>query len=136
MLVFQLPTLPEAFLRAGNWRPLSAGLRISSAPGTFSDQDLGCYREAWSQPGALKAMVNWYRAALRIPPKPLQDRRVHVPTLLIWGAKDRFLGEEMAQPSLDLCDSGRLLKFPAATHWVQHERPEEVNQALLAFLSE
>ena len=63
-----------------------------------------------------------------------EDLRVRAPTLLIWGAEDKFLGREMAQPSLDLCDDGRLVFIEEATHWVQHEEPDRVNDLIVDFL--
>ncbi len=81
-------------------------------------------------------MIHWYRAALRHPPEPPADPRVTVPTLLIWGACDRFLGPGLAEASLAFCERGRLEPITDATHWVQHEEPERVNRALLRFLAE
>ena len=62
--------------------------------------------------------------------------RIHVQTLLIWGARDCFLGRQMAQPSIDLCDNGRLEMIKKASHWVQHEEPERVNQLILDFIAD
>ena len=59
---------------------------------------------------------------------------IRAATLMIWGAKDEFLGREMAQPSLDLCDDGRLVFIEEATHWVQHEEPDRVNDLIVDFL--
>jgi pimeloyl-ACP methyl ester carboxylesterase len=132
---FQLPWLPELLIKAGNWRAGVQALRRSSRPGTFTGQDLDRYRQAWSQPGALTAMLNWYRAILQARPEPLSSPRIVVPTLLIWGAQDAFLGREMAQPSIELCRNGRLVFIEEATHWVQHEEPERVNALLIGFLS-
>ena len=81
-------------------------------------------------------MVNWYRALFWASPTLPEDVRVRIPTLLIWGAKDKFLGREMAQPSLDLCDDGRLVFIEEATHWVQHEEPDRVNDLIVDFLGE
>ena len=53
-------------------------------------------------------MIHWYRAALRHPPESPADPRVTVPTLLIWGARDRFLGPGLAKSSLAFCERGRL----------------------------
>jgi pimeloyl-ACP methyl ester carboxylesterase len=131
---FQIPWLPEAMFRRGNWRGLTEALRESSRPETFTDADLERYRSAWSEPGAMTAMIHWYRAAMRNQPAPPPDTRVHVPTMMIWGTKDRFLDRGLAQPSLDQCDRGRLEMFEEATHWVQHEVPERVNRFLLDFL--
>ena len=68
---FQIPHLPELFSRAGNWRFL-----IGAMPGYWPEEQQNRYREAWSQPGAITAMINWYRAAsrrsksARSPPQP------------------------------------------------------------------
>jgi pimeloyl-ACP methyl ester carboxylesterase len=59
---FQLPGLPEAHLKRGNWRPLCRALQKTNRPGIFTENDLDEYRRAWSEPGAIKAMINWYRA--------------------------------------------------------------------------
>ena len=112
---------------------LIRGLRKSSRPGTFTDEDLDRYREAWSRPGAFTAMVNWYRAAVRSQPAIPADV-VHVPTLVLWGAKDRFIRRKYAEKSVALCDDGRLEVFDDATHWVQHEEAGRVNERLVAFL--
>ncbi|SFD93174.1 alpha/beta fold hydrolase [Spirosoma endophyticum] len=127
---FQLPWLPETLSRLGNWAMLVRTLRKSSRPGTFSNADLQQYKAAWSQPGAFTAMVNWYRAALQKPPSRRSDIRITVPTLLIWGVRDQFLKREMAQLSIDLCDNGRIVFIENATHWVQHEEAERVNELI------
>lgn len=127
---FQLPWLPEAMCRFGDWVMLVRTLRNSSLPGAFSESDFRQYRAAWAQPGAFTAMINWYRAALQ---KPLMRRpsiRITVPTLLVWGARDQFLKQDMAQLSIDLCDNGRIVFFENATHWVQHEEAERVNELI------
>ncbi len=136
ILCFQLPCLPERMARLGNWRMLVRGLERSSRPGTFHEADFEVYRRAWSQPGAMRSMINWYRALMRYPLRGSSETRIRSPMLFIWGAKDRFLGTEMAQPSLDLCDAGRLVLIDEATHWVQHEESRRVNDLLLGFLSE
>jgi pimeloyl-ACP methyl ester carboxylesterase len=79
-------------------------------------------------------MLNWYRAVMQKSSAPPANPRITVPTLLIWGAQDRFLGRELAQPSIDLCDEGRLVFFEEATHWVQHEEADRVNELIDAFL--
>ncbi|GAB3509186.1 epoxide hydrolase EphM [Spirosoma knui] len=133
---FQIPVLPELLSRIGHWRLLTRTLTSTSRRGTFIEADLDQYRDAWSQPGAFTAMVNWYRATIQHPPKRSTRIRITVPTLLIWGARDTFLKRDMAQPSIDLCDNGRIVFFEKATHWVQHEESSQVNQLLISFLAE
>lgn len=133
MMFFQIPWLPEAMISLLNTKAFARALQQTSRPGTFTEVDLAEYRKAWSQPGALTGMINWYRAVVQKPPKA-PDPRVRVPTLVLWGKKDRFLKHEMAQASIELCEDGRLMYFDDVTHWIQHEEPERVNQLLGEFL--
>ncbi|WP_262273440.1 alpha/beta fold hydrolase [Microvirga yunnanensis] len=129
---FQIPRLPEAMLSANGHRSLKDALRRTSRPGTFSDKDLARYETAWSRPGALTAMLNWYRA---LPFRPdMKDPAVLPPTLVVWGTGDRFLERGLAEASLALCRSGSVRWIETATHWVQHEEPDAVNAALADFL--
>jgi pimeloyl-ACP methyl ester carboxylesterase len=127
---FQIPFLPEKLLNWQKGKLLARILRSSSAPGTFSDADLEQYYTAWSQPGAVQSMINWYRAALQAPSARRSSIRVTVPTLLIWGVRDQFLKRDMAQASIDLCDKGRVVFLPT-THWVQHEEGERVVELIV-----
>jgi len=131
---FQLPWLPEAAMRANDWRGATRAMRASGKIHTFKNEDIKKYKEAWSQPGAMTAMINWYRAAARYQIRMPKDPRVKVPTLMLWGTKDAALTHRMARPSMDYCDDGKLLFFPEATHWVQHEEADEVNRHLLQFI--
>ena len=129
VLAFQLPRLPEAVASAGNWRIVTRMLRDTSLPGTFGEEDLRRYRRAWNRGGAFEAMVNWYRAIVRDRPEPARTE-VEVPTLVIWGAGDRFLRKSMAGRSVDHCTDGRLITIREATHWVVHEEPHRVADAI------
>ncbi len=133
IFLFQLPWLPEMRLRRRDWQIAVRALQRTARPGTFSDEDMEAYREAWRRPGAARAMIHWYRAAMRRPPRRVPDPRVRVPTLIVWGARDRFLGREMVEPSLELCEQGRAEVIEEATHWIQHEEPARVNRLLLEF---
>lgn len=132
---FQLPRLPEAVSRANNWRLAAGAMQSSSLPGTFTAEDIDAYRMAWSQPGAYTAMLNWYRAAVRNPALERPGKQVTVPTTIIWGAKDRFLGAVMAEESAALCDQAELILLEGNTHWVQHEAAATVNEILIARFS-
>lgn len=130
--LFQIPGLPERRLTADHGRILRKALATTSRPGTFSEGDLDRYAEAWLQPGAMRAMLNWYRALARLPRDP--PPQVAMPTLILWGMQDHALQSGLAEASLGLCDEGRIIWHPRATHWLPHEEPEAVNAALLAFL--
>jgi len=135
IFAFQVPWLPEYFLRRNDWRNAVRVLRGSGKIHTFTNDDIVEYKKAWSQPGAMIAMLNWYRAAARHLPKLLKDRQVKVPTLMLWGMNDVALSHRMARLSMDYCEDGKLVFFEEATHWVQHDEAEAVNQFLIEFLS-
>jgi pimeloyl-ACP methyl ester carboxylesterase len=132
MFFFQLPWLPEALFSAFNFRVGARSLLRSSRPGTFSAEDLAQYRTAWSQPGSLTAMINWYRALFRTRIK-FQNKIVRVPTRILWGERDDFLLTEMAHESLRYCTNAELFTFANATHWLQHEEPARVSDLLIDF---
>src|SRR5215217_4691096 len=68
ILAFQAPWLPERLLAAGDFQALRRALRQQpSRPGAFTAQDIDRYVAAAAQPGALRAAINYYRAAVRAP---------------------------------------------------------------------
>jgi pimeloyl-ACP methyl ester carboxylesterase len=131
--LFQMPFLPERRMRKNNWDIGKRMLQKTSRKGTFAEADLALYREAWSQPGATTGMFNYYRAAFRSRPARVRRSRVTMPTLIIWGERDKFLCRELARQSCERCDRAQLVFIEEATHWVQHEEPARVNQLLLKF---
>ena len=130
---FQVRWLPEAGLRAANYLALRQALRLTSRSGTFSQVELELYQEAWAQPGALTGMLNWYHA-LRLKRRS-ELKLIRSPTVNVWGKKDPALSPHPASESLALCAQGRIEWLPGATHWLHHEEPERVNNALVTFLS-
>jgi pimeloyl-ACP methyl ester carboxylesterase len=64
------------------------------------------------------------------------DLRIHVPTLILWGERDIALVPEHAQASAALCDDARVVMFPAASHFVQHDEPAAVTAELLDFFNQ
>lgn len=133
VLFFQLPRVPEWFLRRNGYGGLERALRDSSADGTFSDEDIALYRRSWEHDGALTGMLNWYRAAVRYRDRPPRER-VDQPTLIVWGDGDAALVPELAPRSVQYCADGRLERFPGRTHWLHHEAPTEVAELLLDHL--
>jgi pimeloyl-ACP methyl ester carboxylesterase len=128
---FQLPLLPELSLCAGNFAVLRRTLIRTSRKDAFCTADWPTYRAAWAQPGALGAMLNWYRALRHMPPT-----RIHAPVRVIWGDRDRFLNRGLAEAGLALCDRSEVFHLRDATHWVQHEAVDAVNRLLIEFLEQ
>lgn len=133
MHFFRIPRLPERLLSRHDFRGLARVLTKSSRPGAFSDAELALYREAWRRPGALTAMLDWYRALMRSRSRIHAGARIPMPALLLWGVQDEALGIEMAAPSIALCDQGELQRIEGAGHWVLHEEGVDVSRRILAF---
>jgi epoxide hydrolase 4 len=138
ILGFQLPWLPERLLRQRRFAALRGPLEHDARAGAFSPADIDRYVEAWSQPGALSAMLGYYRATIRarLGRESEQLAPVTAPTLVIWGERDRHLGAELAEPhAADVPNLERVVRIPTASHWVAHDEPELVSQLLIEFFT-
>jgi epoxide hydrolase 4 len=133
---FELPGLPESVVQADRWHFFRHFLR--DADPAYTPEEMDRYVEAWSQPGAAAAMINYYRAAVRQSPKKTeaQIRPISAPTLVIWGERDRYLGPELAEPDRDdVPNLDRVERLPDASHWVHHDEAERVTQLLAGFFA-
>jgi len=103
--------------------------------GVVSDEDMVLYKEAWGQPGALTGMVNWYRANLKDSqlevPEPVT---VDVPTLVLWGLADTALLPGNIDGLDEYVSDLTLHTFDGVSHWIAHEIPETVSDAIDAFV--
>lgn len=140
MFFFQIPALPEFLLRLNDYAILKKGLRNTpSNRNTFTEEDIKEYERAWSEPFALTAMVNYYRANFfkRFFAKSATPAKIKVPTLFIYGEKDFAILPETVENVGQMIDAPfSEFRIPSAGHWVQQEAKDEVNDALLEFLAE
>jgi pimeloyl-ACP methyl ester carboxylesterase len=152
MLMFRSPQA-EAMLAADNFALLvQIVLEPLLASGAMTEADKVEYLKAWSQPGALTGGLNYYRANRTGPPVPQEMEAaigasgtllpqwteaqmiVRVPTLVIWGEQDQALtvknldGLERYVPEL------KVKRIADASHWVVHEKREEVNAHIREFI--
>jgi epoxide hydrolase 4 len=135
-LFFAIPGVPERVVRERNWDFLRRFLRDARPP--YTQQELARYVEAWSQPGAASGMIDYYRAAVREPPKRAAAaiRAISAPTLVIWGQEDRYLGPALAEPEHDdVPNLEAVERVPDASHWVHHDQANRVNQLLIDFFA-
>lgn len=136
LLLFQIPRLAEFVLSARNHAALRRMFRHT--PGSaraYTDEDVAYYIDAMSQPGALTAALNYYRANRRRDAIELArsaETRAH--TLVIWGDRDPALHESNLEGLVRVAPKVRVHEIRSAGHWVHNEAPNEVNRVLLAFL--
>nr|WP_294171214.1 alpha/beta fold hydrolase [uncultured Sphingomonas sp.] len=109
-------------------------------------QERAQYIAEWSRPGALTAMLNWYRAShIHVPPPfltvPVPDwvlgafPTVRNPALVVWGMRDEALLPLQLDGLDRLVEDLRIVRIPDAGHFVPWEKPEAVAAALGPFLA-
>jgi pimeloyl-ACP methyl ester carboxylesterase len=129
-LFFQPPAFPELAMRAFRYRMLRRAL---ARLGAFTAEEIERYVEAWSQPGALQAMSNYYRAAARRKGMRGVMRPITAPTLMIWGDRDPFFTTGTIRDFGEYVPNLRIEHIPNAGHFVQTDAAERVNELMVEF---
>jgi pimeloyl-ACP methyl ester carboxylesterase len=139
VFLFQLPWVPEWLLTRRGSRAVSGMvLRTSSSREKFPRDLLDVYRDNARAPGAVTAMLNWYRAALRGGGLRRQLRLgfpiIDTRTLMIWGEQDAALDKSTTYGTECYVRDLTLRYLPGISHWVQQDATEAVNAMIAAFL--
>lgn len=137
ILFFQLPWLPEWLLSRNNYAAIAASIRNTAANKTcFPPEILRVYQQSAAQSGALTAMVNYYRAAVRDfnKMKKRGARQITIPTLFLWGEADKALGIECTYGTEKHVSDLTFHRLPHVSHWIQQEAPERVNELIKSWL--
>lgn len=144
MFFFQLPGLPEYLLTRNSAEAITRMLYASAVQkSAFPPDVLARYREALSKPRALASAIDYYRANFRSTFLRGYRRTVgqgtgmiHTPTLLIWGEQDVALGTALTYGLEQWVSDIQVHRLPDSGHWVQQEKPNEVNRLILEFLQQ
>jgi pimeloyl-ACP methyl ester carboxylesterase len=129
-LFFQFKGVAEELLIRDDWKLFH---EIAGGGG-----DLARNLQDLARPGALTAALNWYRANLA--PHLALERRpllppVAAPTLGLWSSGDRYLTDDSMVRSADhVTGPRRYARIEGASHWMQLDAPQRVNDLLLEFL--
>ena len=110
-----------------------------SLPNWLTENDLDYYVNAIQSSGYTGGL-NWYRNINSLPGTlaPFIGKTVNQPALYMYGEHDLIAGNtEVAVESMrsTLPNLTDIIKLDGAGHWLQQERPDEVNEQLLKFLS-
>jgi pimeloyl-ACP methyl ester carboxylesterase len=134
VLAFQVPIVPELLMSASDFEVFARSLKHQTK-GAVGEEEIGYFKQAWAQPGALSAGVGWYRASLRTWMRGrLKDLSVRTPSLLIWGDRDAYLTTRTAECTRRYVADLKIAYIRGASHWVQQDSPEIVNRYALNFL--
>jgi pimeloyl-ACP methyl ester carboxylesterase len=137
----------EERLSANGYEKLMGMLNRFGPQPWLTPEKRAAYIEAWSAPGALTGMLNWYRASPLVVPHPGEavdpakvmkldpaQLRIRMPHLVIWGMDDRALLPVSRATLADYCDDLTVREIAGADHWVVHQRIDEVIGHLRDFL--
>lgn len=132
MFAFQIPWIPEMVLRQP--RRLVGAIRgCCAVASAFDRDDLRAHVEAFRQPGAATAAINYYRAAFRHPQPAASLRRlVEAPTRIVWGERDPLMGDDLLD-GIEAVGRDVHVQRVDAGHWVPLEAPHAMTQAILTF---
>ena len=131
----------EAALAAGNFDKLRRLFAAHMDMSWLEGARLQAYLHEWARPGRLTGMLNWYRASplkvahpgrpiTNLPDFPIDRLHVRCPHLLIWGADDTALLPEATEGLEDFCADLTRIELAGADHWLHHQKPREVAQAI------
>ncbi|KAL8572756.1 hypothetical protein ACOMHN_030338 [Nucella lapillus] len=140
---FQALWLPELFMRANDYEFFQRcflqpphGIRS----GQMTEKDVEAYKFAFGR-GGFTAPLNYYRQMVRsssfMNPSSSDLARVTMPTLIVWGDQDQALDPQLADLSSQHSVQGgaTVRMIEGASHWVQMDRPDLVNQYMRQFLA-
>ncbi len=140
MFFFQIPVLPEFIFERKDFTALENALKNTTAEkNIFTDEDIAQYKKAWSEPFALTAMVNYYRANIlkRFFTKADIQKKITVPTVFIYGERDHAVLPETVKGISEFIDAPfEEFRIPDSAHWVQQEAADAVTEILREFLAE
>jgi epoxide hydrolase 4 len=137
---------PEEMLSANDFSMVDQIMgQIGGAGARLSEEEWRTYHEAWSQPGALRGGLNYYRAARMgeqvaaggVPEQydeKIRSQQVEVPTMVIWGENDAALLPTLTRGLSEWVPRLRVEIVHGAGHWVPYERPDEVNRLIREFV--
>jgi len=121
--------------------------RSISDASKLPEEERARYIQDWHRPGALTAMLNWYRAAKIEVPRPGEKAelplwmnvplpKLRTPTLVIWGLKDPALLPVQLEGLAGYVADVRIVTDPEASHFIPWEKPEVVTSAIRDYLAE
>ena len=119
--------------------------------GTLNLEQRQAYQKVWSVPGAVNGMLQYYLAMPQLAPSEKVPRdeseqvmttiqmkipniRISCPTLILWGEQDQAFVKENLDGIEEYVPDVKVKRFHKASHWLQHELPNEVNQEIHNFL--
>jgi pimeloyl-ACP methyl ester carboxylesterase len=128
-----LGELTQAWIPRAAWRGAMQKANPKGLPPEFVDKMYDDYDRA-----TRRAVLKLYRATSDPGETAIQlgaaIKELHVPALVVWGAKDAFIGVEYAERQREFFEVQELVTLPESGHWPFQDDPAAAAQAVLPFL--
>ncbi len=141
---FRTPTMEAGIARMGLPTFLDKSFANHVDLASIPAADRQAYLDDWGQPGALTAMLNWYRASRIVVPQAGEAAsipawvdhvaRIKVPVHIIWGLDDKALLPVQLEGIGEIGDDVTVAPLPGVGHFVPWQAPDKVAASLLPFL--
>ena len=130
ILMFQEPGVAENMMSASDWAMLR------NVWDQHDPEEVAEYMATFTEPGAMTAALNWYRAAFGLDggQATQEEFKVSVPTLTVWGNQDQAVGRSTTLTHNDyMAGYNRFVELDAG-HWLIQQKFDEVSAEVLAHL--
>lgn len=129
---FQTPWVPETLFGFNDFAMLREAIYS-----TMSKEQTAEYIHVFSEPGALTAALNWYRAMGAGPGTPDgMSPNVAAPTLFIWGNKDDAVGRAAIDAMAEYIKGPyRNIELDAG-HWLMEDEPQRIVREVVQHLGD
>ncbi|GAC1425168.1 MAG: alpha/beta fold hydrolase [Actinomycetota bacterium] len=144
MLLFNVPLVPEALLTLAGRQLVPLMVKFASERRDMLDPEtMKRYAASISDLGRARSALAYYRTSTRsailrmlpIPGKPKTDKRkIEVPTLLVWGMKDRALPSSLIPGIRRDVENLEVTKLRDVGHFVPEEAPDELAHRIDHFI--
>lgn len=147
----------KALLSKNNYQYLSEKIMVGANSSVFNKKVQTKFKQVWQQPGAIDGMLKYYRAmpqlattnkgdsqhqnltsdgpVISITAMKIPNIRINIPTLLLWGEQDQAFVNENLLGLEDYVPNCTIERFENASHWLMHEKPLEINNAINRFIT-
>jgi pimeloyl-ACP methyl ester carboxylesterase len=132
MKLFRMADKPEQLLLGedGRGSGLRAMFAVTGLDPAMADEYVACL----TQPGAMTAALNWYRAVDRRDVESLPP--IVVPTLYVWSTEDQALGRRAAEATAEyVAGRYRFEVLEGVSHWIPELAAEELARLVLDHLA-
>ncbi|KAF2990908.1 alpha/beta fold hydrolase [Methylocystis sp. MJC1] len=135
--LFQIPVLPDWLLSLGRGYLTAALIRNAARrPDAICDDAMDIYRDNAASPGAMTAMLNWYRRALwdAVAARAALAAPIETPTLIVWGLRDVALDRACLEGTDRYVANLRIERLPGVSHFSPEDAPQKLASIINDFL--